>query len=152
LTLQERLAMVRELERLQREEAAAAAAKKARAAALMEEVRNACVIDISSNSCCCSCMTCCQHCCIFLDAAPCAVENQGILKLHWGTYTGSHMMPCCCPCLNILQVAASNSEQIERKKQLAQQEWEEEMRIAEYIRQKDAREQVRLRAGVSTEQ
>jgi hypothetical protein len=62
------------------------------------------------------------------------------------------MMPCCCPCLNILQVAASNSEQIERKKQLAQQEWEEEMRIAEYIRQKDAREQVRSRAGVSTEQ
>jgi hypothetical protein len=38
-SLQERLAMARELERLQHEEAAAAAAKKARAAALMEEVR-----------------------------------------------------------------------------------------------------------------
>ncbi|WIA11863.1 hypothetical protein OEZ85_011949 [Tetradesmus obliquus] len=72
---QERMAMARELERLQHEEAAAAAAKKARAAALMEEV------------------------------------------------------------------AASNAEQIERKKQLEQQEWEEEMRIAEYIRRKDAREQ-----------
>jgi hypothetical protein len=43
-----------------------------------------------------------------------------------------------------VQVAASNAEQIERKKQLAQQEWEEEMRIAEYIRRKDAREQVWL--------
>jgi nicotinamide riboside kinase len=51
----------------------------------------------------------------------------------------------------MMQVAASNAEQIERKKQLAQQEWEEEMRIAEYIRQKDAREQVRLRAGISSE-
>jgi hypothetical protein len=51
-----------------------------------------------------------------------------------------------------MQVAASNSEQIERKKQLAQQEWEEEMRIAEYIRQKDAREQVRLRTGLGDEQ
>lgn len=36
--LQERMAMARELERLQHEEAAAAAAKKARAAAIMEEV------------------------------------------------------------------------------------------------------------------
>jgi hypothetical protein len=42
-----------------------------------------------------------------------------------------------------VQVAASNAEQIERKTQLAQQECEEEMRIAEYIRRKDAREQVR---------
>jgi hypothetical protein len=41
------------------------------------------------------------------------------------------------------EVAAANAQQIERKKQLAEQEREEEARIAEYIRQKDAREQVR---------
>lgn len=41
-----------------------------------------------------------------------------------------------------LQVAAANAEQIARKKMLAEQEHEEEMRIADYLRQKDAREQV----------
>lgn len=40
------------------------------------------------------------------------------------------------------QVSAANAEQIARKKMLAEQEHEEEMRIAQYIRQKDAREQV----------
>lgn len=50
-----------------------------------------------------------------------------------------------------MQVAASNAEQIERKKQLEQQEWEEEMRIAEYIRRKDAREQVRSAAELASE-
>lgn len=43
------------------------------------------------------------------------------------------------------EVVAANAQQIERKKQLAEQESEEEARIAEYIRQKDAREQVRRR-------
>lgn len=42
------------------------------------------------------------------------------------------------------EVAAANAQQIERKKQLAEQEKEEEACIAEYIRQKDAGEQVRL--------
>jgi hypothetical protein len=42
------------------------------------------------------------------------------------------------------EVAAANAQQIARKKQLAEQEQEEEARIAEYIRQKDAREQVRM--------
>lgn len=42
----------------------------------------------------------------------------------------------------ISQVAASNAQQITRKHELAEQEREEESRIAEYIRQKDAREQV----------
>jgi hypothetical protein len=41
------------------------------------------------------------------------------------------------------EVAAANAQQIARKKQLTEQEREEEARIAEYIRQKDAREQVR---------
>jgi hypothetical protein len=41
----------------------------------------------------------------------------------------------------LLQVAASNAQQIARKHQLAEQEEEEEARIADYIRQKDAREQ-----------
>jgi hypothetical protein len=40
------------------------------------------------------------------------------------------------------EVAAANAQQIQRKKQLAEQEKQEEACIAEYIRQKDAREQV----------
>lgn len=43
------------------------------------------------------------------------------------------------------EVAAANAQQIQRKKQLAEQEKQEEACIAEYIRQKDAREQVRPR-------
>jgi hypothetical protein len=44
----------------------------------------------------------------------------------------------------LTQVAAANAEQIQRKKLLAQQELEEEARIADYIRRKDAHEQVGL--------
>lgn len=40
------------------------------------------------------------------------------------------------------EVAAANAQQITRKHQLSEQEREEEARIAKYIRQKDAREQV----------
>eukprot|EP00879_Flechtneria_rotunda_P023804 GHRR01025204.1.p1 GENE.GHRR01025204.1~~GHRR01025204.1.p1 ORF type:complete len:332 (+),score=147.31 GHRR01025204.1:496-1491(+) len=40
------------------------------------------------------------------------------------------------------EVAAANAEQIGRKKMLMEQERQEELRIAEYIRQKDARDQV----------
>lgn len=47
------------------------------------------------------------------------------------------------------QVAAANAEQIARKKVLAEQEHAEEMRIADYIRQKDAREQVQCIADGS---
>jgi hypothetical protein len=47
----------------------------------------------------------------------------------------------------MLEVAAANAEQIERKRQQAGREAEEEMRIAEYIRQRDAREQVVKGAG-----
>jgi hypothetical protein len=42
------------------------------------------------------------------------------------------------------EVADSNAQQISRKLALAEQEREDEARIAEYIRHKDAREQVRL--------
>lgn len=43
---------------------------------------------------------------------------------------------------SLTQVAAANAEQIQRKKLLAQQELEEQARIADYIRRKDAHEQV----------
>lgn len=48
------------------------------------------------------------------------------------------------------EVAAANAQQITRKQELAEQEREEEARIAEYIRQKDAREQVSRVAVVTT--
>lgn len=42
----------------------------------------------------------------------------------------------------VAEVAAANAEQINRKEAMRQQEREDDLRIAEYIRHKDAREQV----------
>lgn len=49
------------------------------------------------------------------------------------------------------EVAAANAKQIQRKRELAEQEKQEEARIAEYIRQKDAREQVGCRGRANKE-
>lgn len=45
------------------------------------------------------------------------------------------------------EVADANADQIEGKRQQAEREREEEARIADYIRQRDAREQVGRRGG-----
>lgn len=57
-----------------------------------------------------------------------------------------HVLAGCVLCAPA-QVAAANAEQIARKKVLVEQEHAEEMRIADYIRQKDAREQVQCIKG-----